>query len=371
MQKNIHRRVLRRKDFFAGRDTSVLFNAPDLATWHYVREDILPQQFDCRVLNDLNQGKGEQERCGRSVFAKELRLRLNLRSMVPQQKTAIIAQAFNTQSGLTDNPRNVRNYVMRLNQAAVELGGHSFTGSITGVDAVAEEDAVIAEIGSQGITANNADGVIKIDDTHPNQPGGSYAGTTNTVNNTVWSQNYAHEVVPIFQVRILIVKYYEMVIPDDRLDKNLALYFLPNNEDLTPDIYGPTGPIQTDYPIPSTGEYRLYQYELGGAQYSNISLMAPLLDTVYKKTDILYDKIVTFSPSNPVFTLDEVWKLNETVVWQTADQIPIQNGIVLIMYDEQSSMRVPYNSALNYKHIPYSNNLFLEMSSEFYYTQPE
>lgn len=364
MQENIHRYVYSHWGYFAGRN---FIDYKQAVSIPFYNANAFPQGVETFILNNLDRGSGEQQRSGNTVKAREIRIKLNLRNVMQTEEFTIMKQIndLSLTPEESDLSRSLREYVVELNNAAVSTGSASQNGEVVGLTEVVDTLKLNTTIGAQTITAANNGGRIKIADTHPDTPtiyqGALSSSEPQSINDT--NNNWLYQFDPPQQYRILIVKYFDMVIPallDE--EEDYLNYFLPNPS-IKEDINGPRFFQAINPPLH-------YRSTLGITAINARPLTAPLNDRVYKKTVILYDKIVTFTRQQTTFSFDEVWTLNEATAWSEEDNLPLDNGIICFIYDMPTSFRGNTNGHDIYTWRPSSNTMHIDITSEFYYNQP-
>lgn len=378
MRKNTHRYTINTAGSYLGnrrRLRDFVFQSYNSYN-AYHNSEASKQLLDAICLNPLDKGNAEDQRIGHTVFAKELRVKLNLRSFeaaelytphVSFNRLSLVARTDDT-----NNFPPVRNYQMNIKRAGLTVGGFTSLGEVAGIDIVGEATEVTLVSSEMPVTCTGDDGHILINDTKPGKPT-LYGGVLETVaDELLRPDTIMYTQKPIVQMRILIVKYYDLVLRRDLDPDDILGYFLPLPEEDVPDFYGPTQKLSEENPVgdPPNVEYAEITYQTGATTTTQIPLTASLLPAVYKQVDILYDKIVTFTAEQPVFTLDEVWKLNETVSWMDTIHYPIDNGVFLIMYDAPSSRRIDLRTDTR-SWLCMDNIISTEISTEFYYDQPQ
>jgi hypothetical protein len=362
MKKQIHRNLKWGRGLMNGIDQSADLPYIDPEAYFNIQNT---QRSEAFYLNDLAQTSAEDGRTGKTVFANEIRVKLILRNLDASvvktfQNVNYSSQMLGIQN---DNWKTVRNYQFKLNEAAVKLGGATFAGSVDGFNELAEATAIVANMGSQTISGTEGNPII--DDTHPHIPP-AYSISTGIPDLDQLDQNWIQTQVVPAQLRILILKWWDIDIPVDFPGaSNIFEYFLHESDELDneKDFYGPTH-IQ----IIGEDEYRT-TYCVNDLPVGTIRLTAPIAEKHYKKVDILFDKIVTFTYPISTFTMDEVWKLNEIVEWTDDDHRPIKNGIVMMIYTQPTSYRL--YATPTYRGYRTAPMIFhYDLCSEFYYTQP-
>lgn len=362
MKKQIHRNLNWKRGLLMGVDQSVDIPFVEAEAYFNAQNTQRMQAF---YLNDLAQNSAEDGRTGKTVFANEIRVKMILRNYDSSfvktfQNVNHSSQMLGVQN---DNWKTVRNYQFKLNEAAVRLGGATFAGSVDGINELAEATAIVATMGSQTISGTEGNPII--DDTHPHIPP-AYSISTSIPDLDQLDQNWISTQTVPQQVRILIVKWWDITVPlVFPGTASIFEYFLEEAPELDNemDFYGPTH-LQTI----AQDEYRT-TYGVNSLPEGTYRLTAPIAEKHYKKIDILYDKIVTFTYPVSAFTLDEVWKLNETVEWIDDDYRPITNGIVMLVYNQPTSYKL-YGTT-TYRGYRTAPAIFhYDLCSEFYYTQP-
>lgn len=374
MRKNVHRLARQRDGFLAGRRTEYQSYAVEDDDYNDLRAARFSQMFEVFPMNDLQRGIQQDQRTGYTVNGLELRVKLNLRGWDAAQ-TSDIRKSYDSLS--LEGIDAARDYLFQLNRAGVSLGAGTSVGTTEGVELGAEAVVVDTAYTSRTISCSAANGGIQlVDGRHSQQPkyyGQLYIASSNQIT----SKNELVKQTTFSQYRILIIKTWDLVMDALLLDNDIIKYFLDDPTDV-PDLYGPVY-LTKSHQVPGNDpdEFADINTRVGHLNLNRIPLTAPLLEKVFRQVDILYDKIVTLDANKPYFTLDEVWKLNETVRWLDDDHYPIENSIFMIIYDNPASRLNPrtYTEKVvvgddvhSYK--PQANICHYELCSEFYYTQP-
>jgi len=352
MEPNIHRYVFEYRDWLGNRNqfkTTTYTNEPAYLAGR-------PQQnFSIWWLNDLERGNREDERMGSTVYQKEIRLKLCLRCWDTSIETEVARRAMElTLEGVQNNNfKTVRQYSADINSAGINISGNTSTGSLDGANFGVEATAIALLSTSQNVTSQGSTGgKINISDTHPNTVPAYTGNALVTFDNRLLNYNYQVNVERRF--RVLLIKYFDKILPDDT---SIDYWLQPRG--FVPDVSGPTEFLGND------------TYQLGHLTYpAVIPITQSLRDSVYKNTDILYDKVFTFKLGDSTANIDEVWQLNEQLAFYADTEHAIDNGIVLIIYDQPGSvMQNADGPAAVRNFLPMYNNLFVEFNAELYYNQ--
>jgi len=379
MRKNIHRKLTNFDNLLDFRKFDVQKYAVDQDDYIVNRDANFEQQLQTYVLNDIKRGILEENRTGYTVNGLELRVKLVLRGWDAAQSSILPKNWENfTLRGQDGDNTPVRQYLFKVNKAGLSLGAEIGSGQTEGVDAVGEAEVSEFEFGARSITASANNGSVEILDSKFSKPP-FYDGYFNTGStNLITTKNETMAETGYSQYRILLLKYWDVVADPLWLDVDWANAFLyPPEESI--DLYGPVTVTKQNIAPPENDpdEFADITTEVAMFKQTKIRLTAPLLDKIFRQVDILYDKVITLDANKPYFTLDEVWKLNETARWLDDSHLPIENGIVMFIYDNPSSRfnpRTYTNKIVNgvdvHSYKPQANICHVDLCAEYYYTQP-
>lgn len=366
MDPNIHRRIYKSNQWH-GRNT---YEPSQYFSINFYEVNRPQQRFQTHFINDVPKGTKDDERMGRTIYQKEVRIRIMLRNWdcsLSFNRLSIF-QSLGFQ-GITDGQyRTVRNYTANINQSAMTVAPASLDGTLDGLNEVVDASVFVGTIGEHMITCQGNQGRISITDTHPNEEP-AFSGTIQSTPdpNSVWPRNFTFGKNNPCYYRIVVLKYFDLTL-NQNTDHTT---WFDSDVGVEPDVFGPYA-----YDTDGLGT-RIYHPAVTTIPL-HTSMFCSLNENTYRKTVVMYDKVVKFFPGeDPTFVMDEIFKLNETVTWQNDDDYPLENGLVIITYDLPYSVNWAYdgncpytvNTPLNGIYGP--NITYENIHAEVYYTQPK
>ena len=373
MRKNIHRKVTEYHGWLAERRADPWAFSADTDDYRDLREEHYPQMLEVISLSDVARGVEENQRTGYTINAIEMRLKLMMRGWDASQYSDIRRNYLS----LDLFGQNVsRRYLAQVNNSGLQLGSGTVTGTEDGVNLGGDVEAIVENESARNITCTAANGGIQIVDADSGtQP--RYVGSMETGSSSFYaSKNELLAQKPISQYRVMVLKHWDIVMDSLLTSEDIIKYFFDNPINFE-DVYGPVRIQKSNPDNEDPNEYANITTRPGVVNVKAIPPTAPLLDKVFRQVDILYDKIVSLDPDKPYFSLDEVWKLNETIRWLDDEHYAIENNIFLVIYDIPVSKFNPrtwtsnglFNQQDIFSYRPQANICYMHVTGELYYTQ--